>query len=77
MIGRNVEITSAAGMVYRGIVRAIADRSELGELFELGSVQNPGYCRLVYVHDRGVQIREVDEPGVPAHKGLAAVDGLP
>jgi hypothetical protein len=57
MLGREVEITSTAGIVYRGIVRAIRDGGELGELFELGSAQDAAYQRLVYVSDRRAQIR--------------------
>lgn len=57
MIGRAVEIRSNGGIVYQGVVTAIRDGGELGELFELGSRTNPGYRRLVFVNDRVTQIQ--------------------
>ena len=59
MLGRRVEITSTAGIAYRGVVKAIRDGGELGELFELGSTEDPAYQRLVYVSDRYAQIRAI------------------
>ena len=59
MMGRHVEIRSAAGIVYRGVVKAIRDGGELGELFELGSPSDADYQRLVHVSDRFAQIAEV------------------
>jgi hypothetical protein len=60
MLGRHVEIRSVNGMAYSGVVDTIRDGGELGELFELGSRQDPRYRRLVYVVDRLVQIRHLD-----------------
>lgn len=59
LIGRYVEIRSINGMPYRGVINTIRNQGELGELFELGSPQNPTYQRLVYVVDRPVQIRHL------------------
>jgi hypothetical protein len=59
LLGRAVEIFSVNGMRYEGVVMAIRDRGELGELFELGSHDDPSYHRLVYVTDRLVQIRDL------------------
>ena len=64
MIGRNVEIRSVAGILYRGIVRSIRPDEELGELFELASARTADYRRLVYVTDRLAQIREVEDSEV-------------
>ena len=63
MIGRNVEIRSAAGMVYRGIIKTIREAGELGELFELRSPKDAEYQRLVYVTERLAQIRTIEEEG--------------
>lgn len=60
MVGRNVEICSAGGVLYSGVVRAIHDGGQLGELFELGSDDDSDYRRLVYVVDRAAQIRPLD-----------------
>lgn len=57
LIGREVEIHSVSGIPYHGVVVRIEDRGDLGELFELGSVTDPSYHRLVYVVDRPAQIR--------------------
>jgi hypothetical protein len=59
ILGRAVQIRSNAGIVYRGIVRAIRDGDELGELFELGSAEDRDYRRLVYVTDRAAQVQEI------------------
>jgi hypothetical protein len=59
LIGRTVEIFSVNGIRYDGIVMAIRDRGEMGELFELGSHEDPTYHRLVYVTDRLVQVHRV------------------
>lgn len=59
ILGRAVEIRSSGGIVYRGIVRAIRDDQELGELFELGSAEDRDYQRLVYVTDRVAQVQEI------------------
>jgi hypothetical protein len=61
MIGRNVQIRSAAGILYHGIVRSIRPDEELGELFELASARIADYRRLVYVTDRLAQIRELED----------------
>ena len=63
LIGCSVEVQSMSGMVYTGVVDAIRDRGELGELFELGSREDERYRRLVYVVDRLVQIRHLDGAG--------------
>ena len=63
MIGRHVEITSSGGILYRGIVHSIHGVDEQGELFELARWDDPTYRRLVYVVDRGAQVREVDDDG--------------
>lgn len=60
MIGRSVEIRSIAGIAYHGIVRAIRDGGELGELFEIGSEENSEYRRLVFVTDRQAQIQDME-----------------
>jgi hypothetical protein len=60
MIGRRVVIHSTAGMLYSGTVLSIRPDAELGELFELGSDDDPGYRRLVYVADRQAQIGDLD-----------------
>jgi hypothetical protein len=59
-IGRNVEIRSAAGIVYYGIVRSIERHGDAGELFELGSGEHDRYQRYVFVTDRSSQVREID-----------------
>jgi len=83
MIGRRVEILSTGGIQYFGIVRAIKDGGELGELFELGS-DDPEYRRLVYVVDRAAQIREIAadegpafEPAPRPASGRRPTDGRP
>jgi len=63
MIGRDVEIRSAAGIRYRGIVRSIRAGDVLGELVELGSTRVADYRRLVYVSDRRAQIRPLEHDG--------------
>ena len=60
MKGRSVEIRSTGGMVYCGVVRSIRHTGGSGELFELGSAENPEYQRLVHVTDRRAQIREIE-----------------
>lgn len=62
LIGVAVEVFSVNGIRYQGIVMSIRDRGEMGELFELGSHEDPSYHRLVYVTDRLVQVHHV-----PAH----------
>jgi hypothetical protein len=57
LLGCSVEIKSMNGIAYTGVVNSIRDGGELGELFELGSAQDPNYRRLVYVVDRLTQIR--------------------
>jgi hypothetical protein len=47
-------------MLYSGTVLSIRPDAELGELFELGSDDDPGYRRLVYVADRQAQIGDLD-----------------
>lgn len=64
MIGKHVEIRSTGGIVYRGVVRIVRDAGNLGELFELASLDDPEYHRLVYVADRQAQIRKVDDKGI-------------
>ena len=59
LLGRAVEIFSVNGIRYEGVVMSIRDRGEMGELFELGSHDDPTYHRLVYVTDRLVQIRDL------------------
>lgn len=66
MVGKHVEICSTGGIVYRGVVRMVRDAGQLGELFELASLDDPAYRRLVYVTDRQAQIRKVDGGGMPA-----------
>lgn len=61
MIGRCVEVRSTNGIVYSGMVIGIRDSGELGELFELGLSEKADYQRLVYVTDRRVQIRTLDD----------------
>jgi hypothetical protein len=63
MVGRSVEVRSAAGILYYGIVRSIRRDGGLGELFELGSSEGSDYQRLVYVTDRAAQVRDVDLDG--------------
>jgi hypothetical protein len=63
MLGRNVEVSSPAGILYYGIVRSIRRNGGLGELFELGSTDGSPYQRLVYVTDRTIQIREIGRDG--------------
>lgn len=57
LVGQNVEIRSAGGIAYHGIVRSIEPDDVLGELFELGSDDDPDYQRFVFVADRRIQIR--------------------
>lgn len=59
MIGRAAEIISVNGVRYQGIVIAIRDRGEAGELFELGSHESPAYRRLVFVTDRRAQVHSL------------------
>jgi len=61
LVGRRVEICSVAGITYAGTVHAIRCDDDLGELFELRSEVDPTYQRLVYVADRLVQVRGLDE----------------
>jgi hypothetical protein len=61
ILGRTVEIRSAAGIVYSGIVRSVRPDAELGELFELSSAHSVEYRRLVYVADRLTQISDLEE----------------
>jgi len=63
MVGRNVEVRSAAGICYYGVVRSIRAADGLGELFELGAPDDAGYQRLVYVADRSAQIRGIETAG--------------
>jgi hypothetical protein len=66
IIGRNVEIRSTGGIVYRGIVKSVRTDAEMGELFELHSAQSAEYRRLVYVTDRRAQIRHLERPAEQA-----------
>lgn len=59
LIGRAVEVFSVNGIRYQGIVVTIRDREDMGELFELGSHEDPTYHRLVYVTDRLVQVHRL------------------
>jgi hypothetical protein len=59
LLGCPVEIRSVAGIVYRGVVRAIRGADELGELFELGSDSNAQFQRFIHVVDRAVQVRKI------------------
>ena len=59
MIGQRVEIRSAGGISYHGVVRDIRPTDDGGEVFELGSNDDPLYCRYVYVTDRERQIDDL------------------
>ena len=59
MIGQPVTIRSTAGIEYHGVVRSIRRDLGYGELFELGSLVDPGYQRFVYVMSRRAQIRDL------------------
>jgi hypothetical protein len=59
LLGVTAEIFSVNGIRYEGVILAIRDRGELGELFELGSHEDPAYHRLVYVTDRLVQVHHL------------------
>jgi hypothetical protein len=60
VVGKIVEARSVGGVSYAGVVRAVRYAGELGELFELGSPDDPGYRRLVLVADRATDLRELD-----------------
>lgn len=59
LLGQEVEISSAAGIAYRGIVNTIRARGN-AELFVLGSARDAGFQRIVFVTDRRSQIRPVE-----------------
>ena len=58
MIGRSVEVRSVAGILYSGIVRSIRPDEGLGEVFELGKIDNPEYQRFVHVVDPRLGARQ-------------------
>jgi hypothetical protein len=68
MIGHPVTIRSTAGIEYRGVVRSIRHDLGYGELFELGSLVDPGYQRFVYVLSRRSQIRDLAVHSGEAHQ---------
>jgi hypothetical protein len=60
LIGKRIDVRSAGGILYSGIVLSIRRDGSGGEIFELETGHRPSYRRFVQVKNRAAQIRALD-----------------